>query len=237
MNCSQKGCSGWPIMADRQTRGTLTARLRQGTRNLHSKVERAGVMSDLVQGRLERSRYCLMLRNLHEIYVALEEALAPVAEGFPLEQLRRSAALQNDLEFLHGPAWRQQLPVVPSTSRYVQHLKALRAERPTMLIAHGYLRHLGDLSGGQLLRERVRLMLGLNGKAGSSFYEFPAGTAADLAKRYRGQLDAMDLSDLAIDELVEEARVGFALHGEMFCELALQPLPAGSPSAPDTLCL
>lgn len=223
-------------MADTPTRSTLTNRLKLGTRTLHSNVERAGVMADLVRGRLERARYCLLLRNLHAIYLVLDEALAPVAAAFPLAELRRSAALEEDLEFLVGSGWRQQLTIVPSTARYVLHLETLRAGQSMMLIAHGYLRHLGDLSGGQLLRGRVRSMLGLEGSAGTRFYEYRTPTA-DLAVRYREQLDAMELSDQVIGELVEEARFGFRLHGEMFRELASQSLPAGSPSAPETLCV
>ena len=53
----------------------LTTRLREATRLLHTEVERAGVMRLLLRGQLDRVGYCMLLRNLHAIYAALEAGI------------------------------------------------------------------------------------------------------------------------------------------------------------------
>ena len=43
---------------------------------------------------------------------------------------------------------------------------------PSRLLAHAYVRYLGDLSGGQFIRRRISKAYGLDDGAGVSFYEF-----------------------------------------------------------------
>ncbi len=54
----------------------LAGRLRAATKELHTVVERAGVMQPLLRGQLPRTDYLRLLRNLHPIYHALETGLA-----------------------------------------------------------------------------------------------------------------------------------------------------------------
>ena len=42
----------------------------------------------------------------------------------------------------------------PSTIRYIEHMEKIKDD-PEKLMAHIYVRHLGDLSGGQMLRKKV----------------------------------------------------------------------------------
>ena len=53
----------------------LADALRQGTHSLHTEVERSTFMRTLLRGQMERTSYCLLLRNLHALYAALEAAL------------------------------------------------------------------------------------------------------------------------------------------------------------------
>jgi heme oxygenase len=42
------------------------------------------------------------------------------------------------------------------------------------LLAHAYVRYLGDLSGGQIIGGRIKRAYGLKGKEGTAFYDFSA---------------------------------------------------------------
>ena len=61
-------------------------------------------------------------------------------------------SLERDLDFLHGPAWRSQLGITAACQDYLYHLQHLSVADPERLVAHAYVRYLGDLSGGQQLK-------------------------------------------------------------------------------------
>jgi heme oxygenase len=213
----------------------LSERLRAETRDLHTAAERAGIMPALLRGALEREAYALLLRNLHALYAALESALthhavhvavAPVV--FPA--LFRQAALAADLATLHGPGWADELPLQAAAQRYVARLHQLDQQQPALLVAHAYVRYLGDLSGGQMLRKIVARSFRLTGNEGSRFYDFGvAATVQSHLHAFRAGLTALAADAHGIDALVAEARWAFGLHAELFVELAAitpsQPLP------------
>jgi len=200
----------------------LAQALRTRTRQLHTEVERSGVMHALLRGRIDRPSYCLLLRNLHDIYRALEGALErhaslPTIAPILLPGLARRETLAEDLLSLHGAAWKTDLPVLPAAQGYVARLAAAEREAPGHLLAHAYVRYLGDLSGGQILRRIVAQSLGLEGAEGTRFYTFgEPDQAPGLAQRFRAGLDAIKVDGAAINALVVEAQWGFAQHGRLF---------------------
>lgn len=212
----------------------LGAALRLQTRQLHTKVERSGIMQALLGGRIDRPAYCRLLRNLHAIYGALEPALARHA-GHPFiacvhpAGLARCRLLADDLDYLHGPDWETACAIMPATTDYVRRLQQCDADAPALLLAHAYVRYLGDLSGGQMLQRVVSRCFALEGSVGTGFYAFgDAGTAAALARRFREGLDAVETDATGIDALVSEAQWGFSQHGCLFREL--QPAGIEAPS-------
>ncbi|HMT20333.1 MAG TPA: methylenetetrahydrofolate reductase, partial [Promineifilum sp.] len=66
----------------------------------------------------------------------------------------QAATPDADLAALHG-ADAQALPIVPAGDASRARLAALSASEPAGLVAHAYVRYMGDLSRGQLLREIV----------------------------------------------------------------------------------
>jgi len=100
----------------------LAERLREATRPMHRLAERSGIMRAMLRGDVAAPEYCLLLRNLHALYAALERqldrhadlpALAPVR--FPV--LFRSTPLMEDLRQLHGPHW-PALPLADAMHAY-----------------------------------------------------------------------------------------------------------------------
>jgi heme oxygenase (biliverdin-producing, ferredoxin) len=55
---------------------------------------------------------------------------------------------------------------------YTARLRKLGDSEPAALLAHAYVRYLGDLSGGQFIRRRIAKAYGLSDGAGTAFYEF-----------------------------------------------------------------
>jgi heme oxygenase len=203
----------------------LAEALREQTRALHTQVERSGFMQTLLRGHLDRPAYCRLLRNLHVIYCALEGALARHA-GHPgiaplnLAALARSRLLAEDLAQLQGADWPTELAVLPAAARYARRIQDLDQAAPGLLLAHAYVRYLGDLSGGQMLQRVVGRALALEGDAGTRFYDFGGpDRVAELARRFRDGLDGLVTDAKGTTDLVAEAQWGFAQHGRLFDEL------------------
>jgi heme oxygenase len=191
---------------------------------LHRRAEQAGIMRDLLRGVVEQARYAALLRNLHAIYAELEPALAargghPCIAPLPLEGLQRCEALAADLCFLCGPRWSIEIGRAPACERYVARLSHLRDTQPALLLAHAYIRYLGDLRGGQMLARIVRRSFGLPQELGTAFYSFRED-ADVLAARLRTALNSVPTDAALRGELVEEVRRGFDLHIALFEELS-----------------
>lgn len=179
-------------------------------------------MLRLIRGTLSRRGYVALLENLAALYDALEDELArhvdrPALRWLDVNGLRRSSRLAADID-----TWRcadDPSPTLePSAREYVRRLHAVAAESPDLLIAHAYVRYLGDLSGGQILQPIVAKMLGASGGRGLAFYDFSAvGDPSALKREFREQLDALDPS--LADRIVAEAQDAFERHACLFREL------------------
>lgn len=202
----------------------LAARLREQTWPLHRQVERAGIMPTLLGGRLPRAGYCVLLRNLREIYRTLEDALRRHAgeaalSPIVLPPLFRADALAADLTALQGRGW-EALPLMPAAGAYVRRLQALDRRQPARLVAHAYVRYLGDLAGGQIVGRIVGESLRLAGDRGRRFYDFGGqARASELSGLLRAGLDSTAV-DAHAAAIIDEAKLAFRLHARLFEQLA-----------------
>jgi heme oxygenase len=176
-------------------------------------------MAALINGRLPRADYAAMLLNLQAIYMALERGLAhaPILPGIDFSPLYRADAIARDLAFL-APA--PPIQLCAATHRYVQHLETLTAAASPLLVAHAYVRYLGDLHGGQMLRRCVSRVLQSQGQDGLYFYDFGAPErVTQLIADFRTGLDEMPLDPGQDETMVHEVRLGFGMHIELFTQL------------------
>ena len=198
----------------------FAALLRSATRDEHERTERAPFVTHLMAGKVGRDTYALFLRQLVEVYRALEDdriiATDPVAAAFADPLLARSDALHRDLTFLHGDLWELELPVLPATVRYAARIREVAASWPGGYVAHHYTRYLGDLSGGQALAASVRRHLDLGGSDGVAFFTFDGIESIKRYKdRYRQLLDDARWDPMEQDRIVDEACVAFRHNGEL----------------------
>ncbi len=211
----------------------LSLRLRTETADLHRLAERTGIMQDMLHGRLQRPDYVTLIRNFHLVYQAMEECLVrhaadPVVQPFRHAGLDRTDALAADLAYLHGPRWHAEVPVSAAGEEYAGRV---RAASPPLLVAHAYVRYLGDLSGGQALRRVVGRGLGLQGSEGLSFYDFPGISDPEAFKaRFRESLDAMALPVEVENQVVTEARDAFGLNVSLFEAVAPRTAASDAPA-------
>ena len=83
-------------------------------------------------------------------------------------------------------------------SAYTARLRKLGDSQPEALLAHAYVRYLGDLSGGQFIKRRIAKAYGLTDGDGLSFYDFKqlggsaSGTIGDMKKIKEWYRDGMN---------------------------------------------
>jgi heme oxygenase (biliverdin-producing, ferredoxin) len=187
----------------------FSAALRDRTATIHRAAERTGFIADLIRGRATRAGYARYLRNLLPIYDTLEAALAtspfPAARVFADERLRRVPRLLADLQAIGGDG-----ETNPPIAEAVAYQAAVReAARDERLLAHAYVRYLGDLSGGQILKPLLARTLGLSAIQ-LSFYDFPAIPDIKAAKaRIWSALDSLDPASATAETILTEAVAGF----------------------------
>lgn len=202
---------------------TLSQRLRVETTDHHRRAERSAFVSRYVRGGLSREDHAHHLRTLFEVYSALEAGLDrhredPHVGSFFLPELWRTEAVERDLEFLMGPTWRQAEPV-PASRTYRERVEHLASAGSTRLIAHAYVRYMGDLSGGRVLERLTAKALEL-GEHGLEFLAFPGVSDVESFKHgFRRRLDELDVDDGQRQGIVDEAMRAFVLNESMFDDL------------------
>ena len=171
--------------------------LREQVKDLHTDAESCKFSQLLISGHISEYEYALYLSNLYLIYRTLEHSINQIEHEYDFVPLFRTDRIAYDLQELND----ESLPTLPSTIEYVSYLKKLSGLDPSKLLAHMYVRHFGDLYGGQIIRNKVP------GKG--SMYDFE--NRQQLIKSTR---------ELLSPSMGPEARVGFQFAITLFEELA-----------------
>ncbi|MER7742113.1 biliverdin-producing heme oxygenase [Streptomyces sp. NPDC096538] len=208
--------------------------IRTASHEQHVEAETSTFMTDLLGGRLGVDAYARYTEQLWFVYEALESgardlASDRVAGTFIRPELFRLSALERDLEHLRGPGWRTTLTALPATREYADRVATVAREWPAGYIAHHYTRYLGDLSGGQIIRDKAEKTWGFDRKGdGVRFYVFEdVSNPAAFKREYRGLLDGVPVDDLEKQRVVAECKRAFGLNSAVFRALGEEfPLSA-----------
>ena len=144
----------------------------------------------------------------------------PIISKIYFPQLNRKYTLEKDLSYYFGNNWREQIQLSSAGEAYVKRIREISEKEPELLIAHSYTRYLGDLSGGQILKNIAQTAMNLSDGQGTAFYEFADISDEKAFKaKYRQALDELPLDDAIGDRIVEEANDAFGMNMKMFQEL------------------
>lgn len=210
----------------------LSQELKSHTAAAHSAAEESTFVADLMGGKLDAAALASLLAQSLVIYRAMEDALALHANhsqlgGFIDPKLARVSALEDDLAYHYGADWEEQLAdgriaIVPATAAYAQKLATLGPASIEFLLAHHYVRYMGDLSGGAIIQRMVQRHYGIADE-GLNFYAF-----ADIPKpktykdAYRDRLDSTEFTRTQKDAILDFAAESFELNREVFVGLAAE---------------
>ena len=131
----------------------------------HKNAERQEFVKTLMSGEINPELYATYLYNQLQCYVELEKWANHNGLFRQTPGLQRAENIHKDYTKL----WtKSEKPVITqSTKEYIEHINTI-TDDPEKLYAHIYVRHLGDLSGGQMIAKKVPAKryydFGANGK-------------------------------------------------------------------------
>ena len=203
----------------------LATLLKEGTKESHTMAENVGFIKNFLGGLVEKSSYRKLVGNFYFVYSTIEEEFErhkdhPVLGKLYFPELWRTDTLAEDLAFYYGKNWRSEVHASPACEEYVKRLKVVSDEQPELLVAHAYTRYMGDLSGGQILKNIAKNAMGLEDGSGLSFYEFEdIKNPGPFKNSYRAAMNNLPVSDQVAQEIVDEANLSFHMNMKMFQEL------------------
>lgn len=199
----------------------LATKLREGTKQSHTMAENTAYMKCFLKGQIKQEPFRQLLANLYLVYSVLEEELEklqnhPVVSKIYFSELNRKAKIEQDLEYYFGENWRSEIVATEAGKRYVNRIKEVAQTEPSLLVAHAYVRYLGDLSGGQGLKTIIRKAFNLPEHKGVGLHEFDALPTRDeqvaFKIKYRDALNDLEIDDVLADKIVAEANTVFRLN-------------------------
>ncbi|NES23644.1 MAG: heme oxygenase (biliverdin-producing) [Symploca sp. SIO3E6] len=208
--------------------GNLAKKLREGTKKAHTAAENMGFIKCFLKGTVEKNSYRKLVSNLYFVYSAMEEEMEkhfeqdhPVVSKIYFKQLNRKNSLEQDLAYYYGANWQNQISPSTATQEYVEQIKQISASEPELLIAHSYTRYIGDLSGGQVLKNIAKKAMNLSDEeGGTAFYSFPdIPDEKGFKANYRQVLDELPIDEATEDRIVEAAIAAFHINMKVFEEL------------------
>ena len=128
--------------------------LREATHSRHRAVEQLPVIRALLAGTITDAQYLRYLQELAEIYRSLEDLADQLDLLDRLPGIHRRDLIQEDIQELGGSP---DVVVTTVTREYLDYIQDLAqdADRRHLLMAHVYVRHMGDLYGGKILARQV----------------------------------------------------------------------------------
>ena len=145
----------------------LAKELKEGTKQSHSAAENTKFVSSFLRGVVNREKYRQLVANYYFIYQAMEvEVLRlkddPIIGPLNIKELYRHRSLAKDCEYFYGDDWAKTIYPTEACQQYVNRIREVAHDQTELLVGHHYTRYLGDLSGGQILRNIAKNALKLN---------------------------------------------------------------------------
>jgi heme oxygenase len=172
--------------------------LKDLTHDAHKNAERQEFVKILFSGKINPKLYATFLKNQHPCYEILEVCAMPHLLLHGLPDIRRAPAILSDFRELWSEA-DGEAKILPTTNRYIEYILSIK-DQPERLMAHIYVRHMGDLAGGQMIAKKV--------PGAGRLYQFENPEILKMAIRER-----------ISDDMADEAKVCFQFATDMFKDM------------------
>jgi heme oxygenase len=172
--------------------------LKELTWEHHKNAERQAFVKEMFakETQISRERYACYLFNQYKQYQALETVAKDLFTDMP--ELPRASNIYTDYKELWEIS--TEPPLMPVVAEYIDYLDSIKHDH-NKLMAHIYVRHMGDLSGGQMISKRV--------PGSGKFYQFDR-PVDELKELVRSKLN---------DDMADEAKICFDFATKMFMQL------------------
>ncbi len=205
----------------------LAGQLREGTKKSHTMAENTGFVACFLKGVVEKTSYRKLISDLYFVYKTMEEEIErlvkeehPIIKYIGFKELFRTQTLEKDLKYYYGNDWINQITISVSAQSYVDRIRLVANQSPELLVGHHYTRYIGDLSGGQILKNIAKKALNLKSDEGLNFYEFNLIEDEKLFKKsYSETLNKLPIDQKIADKIIDEANEAFVYNMNMFKEL------------------
>ena len=175
------------------------SKLKELTWENHQKAERTEHARKLLKG-MTPQEYHRYIYNQYVMYAVLESRASQLGILDGIEDIQRAELIREDLTELereHSIQRNADL-LCPVVNRYTAHVMVL--ENTDDILAHLYVRHFGDMYGGQMIAKR--------NPGSGKMYEFE--NVDELKNTVRAMLK---------DEMADEANRCFEFAMQLFAEL------------------
>lgn len=180
--------------------------LREYTNAKHRAVEENPFVQLMLTGKISKDQHVLFLKQFYIVYKEIEYFAELIGLLHDLPGIKRKDKIEEDLvSFGHNIPKPEE--VLPSTQRYREHImKLYYSGQGHLILAHVYVRHMGDLYGGKILAKKV--------PGQGKCYEFEDRPA--LIKALDAKLNM---------SILDEALLAFDMSGDIFNDM-LEKLPS-----------
>jgi heme oxygenase len=124
--------------------------LKELTADVHAEAESQPFIKSVFAGNVDKGKYTSYIYQLTHVYGLMEILSNNHALFEGIENLKRADAVQKDWMELCEDIGTTVFTINESTLRYLQYLDSIK-DNPKKLLAHVYVRHMGDMFGGQQL--------------------------------------------------------------------------------------
>jgi heme oxygenase len=178
--------------------------LKELTKTNHTKAEKQLFVKKMLKKQLTPEQYYVYLSNQASMYWFLESYANDHDIFDGIEEMKRSKHILQDLKDMEQEYGFRHPIHTKTTERYLSYIRQ-HAEQKDILLAHVYVRHLGDLSGGQIIKRFVPV-------AYTKHYEFD-GNPEEIKERFKQRLS---------NNLAPEANKCFEFMIDFFQDLEVQ---------------
>lgn len=175
----------------------MTNNLKQLTIDAHRNAERQQFAKILLSGKISPKLYHTYLYNQYHIYRVLEEKI-DIPEIQDIKRYKFIAQDISELEKIYNII--PDKPLCKTTLDYISYIQKLNDK--DKLLAHIYVRHFGDMYGGQIIKKQT--------PGSGKMYDFE--NTEQLKSKIRNMLS---------DDMESEANRCFEFATQLFKELLL----------------